>query len=680
MGGFDDHAAFIGDWVPFSPSPRAFFSSLLVDDVGAMPAHMEHTNESKCRKFVFEPQEHITSCSSDEKDGVRAVEANDQTVKLSVLSDQKMSSRGGLMERMAARSGFNAPRLNTEGIRPAVLSQNQEVRSPYLTIPAGLSPSILLDSSVLIFNPLFQPSPTTGIIPFASDDESKNSRLMTEAADKKEETACASNNSSSSSIPIIDTGRVNPSSLPQQFFQQVEVSVHPDNSLQPQSIEATQNEWICHETSDFPMLCTEKDVPASDVKPEARTFKVVGDITGHSPSLDEQQNEDTTVEDGYNWRKYEQKQVKGSEYPRSYFKCTHPNCPVKKKIERFHEGHVMKIIYDGAHNHPKPLPKWRSALGSSNSYGDLQLDNVDPSGTGVNGELALETIQQGLTARGLEWRNDDLEGNGSPTLHANGALSGSADAVDVSSTFSNDEDEDDCGTHGSASLGYDGGAEDESESKRRKIEPYATTDMSGTSKAIRKPRVVVQTTSEVDILDDGYRWRKYGQKVVKGNSNPRSYYKCTSPGCNVRKHVERASHDLKIVITTYEGKHNHDVPPARNSNRAKSEVSNSLSNPITTNAQSHAHRPEPTQLQSITARYGRAPSLSSFGPTSGFNSFGTNQQGLAGLNADQHKFPVPVHPYIGHFRPVNDAGFMLPTGESVSDPSLNYSNGSSNHE
>jgi len=71
--------------------------------------------------------------------------------------------------------------------------------------------------------------------------------------------------------------------------------------------------------------------------------------------------------------------------------------------------------------------------------------------------------------------------------------------------------------------------------------------------------------SDIDILDDGYRWRKYGQKVVKGNPNPRSYYKCTTVGCPVRKHVERASHDLRAVITTYEGKHNHDVPAARGS-------------------------------------------------------------------------------------------------------------------
>lgn len=121
------------------------------------------------------------------------------------------------------------------------------------------------------------------------------------------------------------------------------------------------------------------------------------------------------------------------------------------------------------------------------------------------------------------------------------------------------------------------------------------------SRMVREPKIVVQTMSEIDILDDGYRWRKYGQKVVKGNHNPRycdilmqhlpanlfsnisrnifpnrkvlillisicrSYYKCTYLGCPVRKHVERASHDSRAVITTYEGKHDHDVPAARSS-------------------------------------------------------------------------------------------------------------------
>lgn len=31
----------------------------------------------------------------------------------------------------------------------------------------------------------------------------------------------------------------------------------------------------------------------------------------------------------------------------------------------------------------------------------------------------------------------------------------------------------------------------------------------------------------------------------------------------MKKHVERASNDPKMVITTYEGQHDHDMPPAR---------------------------------------------------------------------------------------------------------------------
>ncbi len=32
--------------------------------------------------------------------------------------------------------------------------------------------------------------------------------------------------------------------------------------------------------------------------------------------------------------RYGEKQVKGSTFPRSYYKCSHPGCPVKKIIER----------------------------------------------------------------------------------------------------------------------------------------------------------------------------------------------------------------------------------------------------------------------------------------------------------------------------------------------------------
>ncbi|CAN4122099.1 unnamed protein product [Withania somnifera] len=76
-------------------------------------------------------------------------------------------------------------------------------------------------------------------------------------------------------------------------------------------------------------------------------------------------------------------------------------------------------------------------------------------------------------------------------------------------------------------------------------------------KRIRQPRFAFMTKSEVDHLEDGYRWRKYGQKAVKNSPFPRSYYRCTNTKCTVKKRVERSSEDSSIVITTYEGQHCH---------------------------------------------------------------------------------------------------------------------------
>jgi WRKY DNA -binding domain len=44
---------------------------------------------------------------------------------------------------------------------------------------------------------------------------------------------------------------------------------------------------------------------------------------------------------------------------------------------------------------------------------------------------------------------------------------------------------------------------------------------SGRGKKMTRPRFAFQTRSTNDILDDGYRWRKYGQKTVKNSEYPR---------------------------------------------------------------------------------------------------------------------------------------------------------------
>ncbi|XP_015695163.1 WRKY transcription factor SUSIBA2-like isoform X2 [Oryza brachyantha] len=246
-----------------------------------------------------------------------------------------------------------------------------------------------------------------------------------------------------------------------------------------------------------------------------------------------------SAEDGYNWRKYGQKHVKGSENPRSYYKCTHPNCEVKKLLERSLDGQITEVVYKGRHNHPKPQPNRRLSAGAvPPNQGEERYDGVAAT----------------------EDKSSNVLSNLGNQVHSAGMIEpvpGSASDDDI-----------DAGG-GRPYPGDDATEDDDLESKRRKMES-AAIDAALMGKPNREPRVVVQTVSEVDILDDGYRWRKYGQKVVKGNPNPRSYYKCTNTGCPVRKHVERASHDPKSVITTYEGKHNHEVPASRNASHEMS--------------------------------------------------------------------------------------------------------------
>jgi len=68
--------------------------------------------------------------------------------------------------------------------------------------------------------------------------------------------------------------------------------------------------------------------------------------------------------DEYSWRKYGQKPIKGSPYPRGYYKCsTVRGCPARKHVERAKDDPAMLVVtYEGEHRHtpngipPPPLP------------------------------------------------------------------------------------------------------------------------------------------------------------------------------------------------------------------------------------------------------------------------------------------------------------------------------------
>ncbi|XP_009600318.1 probable WRKY transcription factor 11 [Nicotiana tomentosiformis] len=57
--------------------------------------------------------------------------------------------------------------------------------------------------------------------------------------------------------------------------------------------------------------------------------------------------------DDYSWRKYGQKPIKGSPYPRGYYRCSSVRgCPARKHVERATDDPKMVIVtYDGEHRH-----------------------------------------------------------------------------------------------------------------------------------------------------------------------------------------------------------------------------------------------------------------------------------------------------------------------------------------
>jgi len=90
------------------------------------------------------------------------------------------------------------------------------------------------------------------------------------------------------------------------------------------------------------------------------------------------------------------------------------------------------------------------------------------------------------------------------------------------------------------------------------IRKFFSEQTSNSEKSAYEPKIVVSIPSNVSPQEDGFTWRKYGQKIVKGSPHPRSYFKCTQDQCNVKKQIELED---EKHICTYEGRHNHHELP-----------------------------------------------------------------------------------------------------------------------
>ncbi|KAI3757443.1 hypothetical protein L6452_04980 [Arctium lappa] len=70
-------------------------------------------------------------------------------------------------------------------------------------------------------------------------------------------------------------------------------------------------------------------------------------------------------------------------------------------------------------------------------------------------------------------------------------------------------------------------------------------------------KIAFRMKTKLEVVDDGYKWRKYGKKKVKKSPHPRNYYHCAAIGCKVKKRIERDIDDPSYVIVTYDAVHNH---------------------------------------------------------------------------------------------------------------------------
>ncbi|CAN1158569.1 Probable WRKY transcription factor 27 [Linum perenne] len=75
---------------------------------------------------------------------------------------------------------------------------------------------------------------------------------------------------------------------------------------------------------------------------------------------------DNLSNDVWAWRKYGQKPIKGSPYPRNYYRCSSTKgCGARKQVERSTTDPNMFIVsYSGDHTHPKPTHR-NSLAGST---------------------------------------------------------------------------------------------------------------------------------------------------------------------------------------------------------------------------------------------------------------------------------------------------------------------------
>ncbi|KAJ8752097.1 hypothetical protein K2173_001772 [Erythroxylum novogranatense] len=112
------------------------------------------------------------------------------------------------------------------------------------------------------------------------------------------------------------------------------------------------------------------------------------------------------------WRKYGQKPIKGSPYPRGYYRCSSSKgCSARKQVERSRtDPNMLVITYTSEHNHPWPTQ--RSALAGSTRSQPTKSNNTD------NSKITSPSSQKQKIANAKEEQKETSNDTLSPTTVA----------------------------------------------------------------------------------------------------------------------------------------------------------------------------------------------------------------------------------------------------------------------
>ncbi|KAJ4833583.1 hypothetical protein Tsubulata_005957 [Turnera subulata] len=122
------------------------------------------------------------------------------------------------------------------------------------------------------------------------------------------------------------------------------------------------------------------------------------------------------------WRKYGQKPIKGSPYPRGYYRCSSSKgCSARKQVERSRtDPNMLVITYTSEHNHPWPTQ--RNALAGSTRSQPTKNSAAGSSKSSSTGSQLQKTAQSTKEEQ-KESSNDDIL---SPGTNMNAAAGGSS--------------------------------------------------------------------------------------------------------------------------------------------------------------------------------------------------------------------------------------------------------------